>query len=95
MVKDKLISLCVARGYVDANWPNDPLLRQIAMNLLTTLPEVAGEEVQAVFDAVHLETKETCRIYAVEGTRFLIYVEAPGDSHWEWRDMKEFKPTES
>ena len=45
-----------------------------------------------MFDAVHLETKKTYRVYAVEGTLFLIYIEDGCDSRWEWRDMTEFKP---
>lgn len=92
MVKDKIISVRTAKGFVEGNWPNDPLLRQIAINLLTQLPAATGEEVQAMFDAVHMETKKTYRIYAVEGTLFLIYIEEGQDSRWEWRDMTEFVP---
>ena len=45
-----------------------------------------------MFDVVHLETKKTCKVYAVEGTLFLIYIEDKDDSRWEWRDMDEFIP---
>lgn len=94
MVKDKIISMRAAKNYVDVNWPNDPLLKQIVLNLLEQLPATGGEEVQAMFDVVHLETKKTYKVYAVEGTLFLIYIEEPQDSHWEWRDMTEFKPVQ-
>ena len=92
MVKDKLISLMRAKEYIEANWPNDPLPKLIVMNLLEQLPPVIEEEVQEMFDAVHLETKKTYRVYAVEGTLFLIYIEDGHDSRWEWLDMTEFKP---
>ena len=92
MVKDKLISLNKAKLYMDANWPNDPLLKQIVKNLLEKLPDLRGEEVQEMFDALHIETKKIYQVYAVEGTMFLIYIEEPQDSRWEWRDMTEFKP---
>lgn len=92
MAKDKLISLNGVRRYMEANWPNDPLLKQITLNLLTKLPELREEEVQEVFDALHIDSKRIYRVYAVEGTMFLIYVEEPQDSRWEWRDMTEFKP---
>lgn len=92
MVKDKIISMRTAKSFVEVNWPNDPLLRQIAINLLTQLPAATGEEVQAMFDAVHTETKKTYKVYAVEGTLFLIYIEEGQDSRWEWRDMTEFVP---
>lgn len=94
MVKDKLISLNMSKLYMEANWPNDPLLKQIVGNLLEQLPTATGEEVQEMFDAVHIESKKTYRIYAVEGTMFLIYIEEPQDSRWEWRDMTEFKPVQ-
>ena len=35
----KLIEMRSAREYVNTNWPNDPLLRQIGINLLESLPE--------------------------------------------------------
>ena len=92
MVKEKIISLRTAKSFVEANWPNDPLLKQIALNLLGQLPTVTGEEVQAMFAAVHTESKKTYKVYAVEGTLFLIYIEEGQDSHWEWRDMDEFVP---
>ena len=94
MVRDKLISLNVAKSFMDANWPNDPLLKQIVKNLLEKLPDLRGEEVQEMFDVIHIETKRTYRVYAVEGTMFLIYIEEPQDCHWEWRDMTEFKPVQ-
>lgn len=94
MAKDKLISLDSAKSFMDVNWPNDPLLKQIFLNLLEQLPAVGGEEVQEMFDAVHIETKRTYKVYAVEGTMFLIYLEEPQDCRWEWRDMTEFKPAQ-
>lgn len=92
MVKEKIISLRTAKSFVEANWPNDPLLKQIVLNLLEQLPAATGEEVQAMFDAVHTETKKIYKVYAVEGTLFLIYIEEGQDSRWEWRDMDEFVP---
>ena len=35
----KLIEMQSAKKYIEANWPNDPLLRQIGINLLESLPE--------------------------------------------------------
>ena len=92
MLKDKLISMKTAKSFVDVNWPNDPLLKQVVWNLLRQLPRVTGGEVQAMFDAVHTESKKTYKVYAVEGTLFLIYIEEGQDSRWEWRDMTEFVP---
>lgn len=94
MLKDKLISMRAAKDCVDVNWPNDPLLKQIVLNLLEQLPAAGGEEVQEMFDAVHIETKKIYKVYAVEGTMFLIYIEEPQDCRWEWRDMTEFKPAQ-
>lgn len=92
MENEKLISLNMAKLYMESNWPNDPLLKQVVWNLLQQLPAATGEEVQAMFDAVHTESKKTYKVYAVEGTLFLIYIEEGQDSRWEWRDMTEFVP---
>ena len=35
----KLIEMDAAKEYINTNWPNDPLLRQIGINLLESLPE--------------------------------------------------------
>lgn len=45
-----------------------------------------------MFEAVHMESRRVYRVYAVEGTMFLIYIEDKDDPRWEWRDMTEFKP---
>ena len=92
MENEKLISLNMAKLYMEANWPNDPLLKQVVWNLLQQLPLVTGGEVQEMFDAVHTESKKTYKVYAVEGTLFLIYIEEGQDSRWEWLDMTEFVP---
>lgn len=34
---------------------------------------------------------EISTVYAVSGTRFLVYVEGQ-DPHWEWRDMDGYEP---
>ena len=34
----KLIDVVEAKTFIEANWPNDPLLKTIAMNLLDKLP---------------------------------------------------------
>ena len=38
--KRKLVDLDDAKVFIESNWPNDPLLRQIAINLLNQLPRV-------------------------------------------------------
>lgn len=38
--KRTLVDIEEARNFIEANWPNDPLLRQIAFNLLNQLPRV-------------------------------------------------------
>lgn len=39
MLKDKeLVEIGEAKAFIEANWPNDPLLRQIVLNLLKKLP---------------------------------------------------------
>lgn len=91
-MKDKLISMQSAKNFIEANWPNDPRLKQIALNLLGRLSTVTGEEVHSMFDALHKENKKIYHVYAVEGTMFLIYIEDKDDSRWEWRDMDEFIP---
>lgn len=40
---DQLVDLGQAEAFIEANWPNDPLLRQIAMNLLRKLPRVEAK----------------------------------------------------
>jgi hypothetical protein len=42
---NQLVDLNVAKTFIEANWPNDPLLRQIALNLLDKLPRVDDKEV--------------------------------------------------
>lgn len=36
-------------------------------------------------------TAEISTVYAVSGTRFLVYIEGQ-EPHWEWRDMSEYEP---
>ena len=38
----KLVDIAEAKSFIAANWPNDPLLRQIGLNLLDKLPEVGA-----------------------------------------------------
>ena len=42
---NQLVDLNVARTFIEAYWRNDPLLRQIALNLLDKLPRVDDKEV--------------------------------------------------
>ena len=42
---NQLVDLSAARTFVEANWPNDPLLLHIALNLLEKLPRVDNKEV--------------------------------------------------
>lgn len=37
---NQLVDVSEAKTFIEANWPNDPLLRQIALNLLDRLPRV-------------------------------------------------------
>ena len=40
-----LIDVQTAKAFIAANWPNDPLLKQIVFNLLDKLPTVDSVEV--------------------------------------------------
>lgn len=40
-----LIDVQTAKAFIAANWPNDPLLKQIVFNLLDKLPTVDAVEV--------------------------------------------------
>ena len=40
-----LVDVQTAKAFIDANWPNDPLLKQIAFNLLNKLPRADATEV--------------------------------------------------
>lgn len=42
-VKKQFVDVSVAKTFIEANWPNDPLLKQIAFNLLDKLPRVEPE----------------------------------------------------
>lgn len=35
---NQLVDVSEAKTFIEANWPNDPLLRHIALNLLDQLP---------------------------------------------------------
>ena len=43
--KSQLVDVKEAKTFIDANWPNDPLLKQIVFNLLDKLPKVDTVEV--------------------------------------------------
>ena len=43
--KRQIVDVQEAKTFIDANWPNDPLLKQIAFNLLDKLPKVDTVEV--------------------------------------------------
>lgn len=36
----QLVDIAEARSFIEANWPHDPLLRRIGLNLLDMLPKV-------------------------------------------------------
>lgn len=40
----KLVDIAEAKSFIADNWPNDPLLRQIVLNLLEELPKVEVTE---------------------------------------------------
>lgn len=39
----QLVDIAEARSFIEANWPHDPLLRRIGLNLLDMLPKVDPE----------------------------------------------------
>ena len=41
---NQLVDLSAARTFIEVNWPNDPLLRQIAFNLIDQMPRVDAVE---------------------------------------------------
>ena len=43
--KRQIVDVQEAKNFIDANWPNDPLLKQIVFNLLDKLPKVDTVEV--------------------------------------------------
>lgn len=43
--KRQIVDVQEAKTFIDANWPNDPLLKQIVFNLLDKLPKVDTVEV--------------------------------------------------
>ena len=45
MANNKLVDVIAAKSFIEANWPNDPLLKQIAFNLLDKLPRADAVEV--------------------------------------------------
>lgn len=45
MANKQLVDVSEAKTFIEANWPNDPLLRHIALNLLDKLPRVEATEV--------------------------------------------------
>ena len=45
-----------------------------------------------MFRVKHKDTGLSRIVYAVSGIRFLIWIDTPGDEHWEWVDMTEFEP---
>ena len=55
---NQLVDLSAARTFIEANWPNDPLLLHIALNLLEKLPRVDAVEVVRCKGCKHWE-KET------------------------------------
>lgn len=44
----EMIDVKAAREYVSANYPNDPLLKHVALNLLDQLPKVAAAPVAEI-----------------------------------------------
>lgn len=49
-----------AREYVLANYPNDPLLKHIALSLLEQMPKVEASEVIRCRNCRHRRTRHTC-----------------------------------
>lgn len=46
MANKQLVDVSEAKTFIEANWPNDPLLRHIALNLLNKLPRVDAVSVE-------------------------------------------------
>lgn len=44
MANKQLVDVIAAKSFIEANWPNDPLLKQIAFNLLDKLPRADAVE---------------------------------------------------
>lgn len=44
--KRQIVDVQEAKTFIDANWPNDPLLKQIVFNLLDKLPKVDDAPVE-------------------------------------------------
>lgn len=58
--KRQIVDVQEAKNFIDANWPNDPLLKRIVFNLLDKLPKVDTVEV------VHgrwIDAREYCGDY--------------------------------
>lgn len=58
MADKELVEIGEAKAFIEANWPNDPLLRQIVLNLLKKLPrakeqrkpETRADQIRAMSD---------------------------------------------
>ena len=48
-----------------------------------------------MFKVKSIYNGRTFTVYAVSGTRFLIWNDNTEDEHWEWQDMDRFKPVEA
>lgn len=58
-----------ARDHIQSNWPNDPLLRTIGLNLVDTLPKVEVEIVKK---------KECCK-YCLDGEPFATHIDGKAE----------------
>ena len=41
-----------------------------------------------------ISNRQVFTVYAVSGTRFLIWTGDAGDENWEWHEMDRFEPLE-
>lgn len=68
--ENQLVDVSTAKTFIEANWPNDPLLKQIAFNLLNKLPRVDAVEVEkykALLEMYH-DLRENFIDYVCSGT---------------------------
>lgn len=73
---NQLVDVSEARTFIEANWPNDPLLRQIAFNLLDKLPRVE----QKWIPEKNMPMTNADRIRAMSDEELAYWIMCPYDS---------------
>lgn len=62
--ENQIVDVSEAKTFIEANWPNDPLLKRIVSNLLDKLPRVDGTvitsaEKQAIFRLGQMDMRDS------------------------------------